>query len=85
MHECSSGCLCFGQKLLLHLQLKVLVMLIFLLHVKHLVLFTFFLLTVKVFATNFGLPDCLPFEPLLDLEADLNGSKGELVHFPSKV
>ena len=93
MHECNSGCLCLGQKLLLHLQLKVLVMLIFLLHVAHLDLFglvIFFLVTLvvfKVLATNLGL-FCLPPDPLDALELDLKGSNGELVFLcsnPSEV
>ena len=55
MHPCNSGCLCFGQNILLHLQPKVFVILTFLLHTPHLVLVLFFLLAVRVFATNVGL------------------------------
>ena len=91
MHECSSGCLCFGQKLLLHLQLKVLVMLIFLLQVAHLDLFGclifLVMLVINVLATNLGLV-CLPPDPLDALELDLKGSNGELVFLltnPSEV
>ena len=91
MHECSSGCLCLGQKLLLHLQLKVLVMLIFLLHVAHLDLFGclifLVILVINVLATNLGL-FCLPPDPLEALELDLKGSNGELVFLltnPSEV
>ena len=40
---------------MLHLQPKVFVILTFLLHTPHLVLVLFFLLAVRVFATNVGL------------------------------
>ena len=75
----------------MHLQLKVLVMLIFLLHVAHLDLFGclifLVMLVINVLATNLGL-FCLPPDPLEALELDLKGSNGELVFLltnPSEV
>ena len=75
----------------MHLQLKVLVMLIFLLHVAHLDLFGclifLVILVINVLATNLGL-FCLPPDPLEALELDLKGSNGELVFLltnPSEV